>query len=68
MARISKRAFSPIDQEEKDLMESIERDEWHPVKNIGQERKKAMIPNVGWILAWQGVAPHRMPYFLSELG
>ena len=32
----------PIDQEEKDLMESIERDEWHLVKNIDQERKKAI--------------------------
>ena len=32
----------PIDQEEKDLMESIERDEWHPVKNIDRERKKAI--------------------------
>ena len=42
MKEISKKAFKPIDQEEKDLMESIERDEWHPVKNIVQEKKKAI--------------------------
>ncbi|MBW1849631.1 MAG: antitoxin [Deltaproteobacteria bacterium] len=42
MKKISKKAFKPIDQVEKDLMESIERDEWQPVKNIDQERKKAM--------------------------
>jgi len=42
MKKFSKKAFKPIDQEEKDLMESIERDEWEPVKNIAQERKKAM--------------------------
>jgi predicted DNA binding CopG/RHH family protein len=42
MKRLSKKAFMPIDQEEKDLMESIERDEWQPVKNINREKKKAM--------------------------
>jgi predicted DNA binding CopG/RHH family protein len=42
MKKISKKAFKPIDQEEKDLMESIERDEWQPVKNFDQERKKAI--------------------------
>ena len=42
MKKISKKAFKPIDQEEKDLMESIERDEWQSVKNIDQERKKAI--------------------------
>ncbi|MGB5158308.1 antitoxin [Desulfobacterium sp. N47] len=42
MNKISKKAFKPIDQEEKDLMESIEREEWQPVKNFGQERKKAI--------------------------
>ena len=42
MKKISKKAFKPIDQEEKDLMESIERDEWQPVKNIDQEREKAI--------------------------
>jgi len=42
MNKISKKAFKPIDQEEKDLMESIERDEWQPVKNIVREKEKAI--------------------------
>ncbi len=42
MKRIRKKAFKPIDKEEKDLMESIERDEWQPVKNIDQEINKAI--------------------------
>ena len=42
MKKVSKNAFKPIDQEEKDLMESIERGEWQPVKNIDQEKEKAI--------------------------
>jgi len=42
MKKITKKAFKPIDQEEKDLMESIERDEWQPVKNFDQRKKKAI--------------------------
>jgi predicted DNA binding CopG/RHH family protein len=42
MKKISKKAFKPIDQEEKELMESIERDEWQPVKKIDQEKDKAI--------------------------
>ena len=42
MKKLSKKAFKPIDQEEKDLMESIERDEWQPVENIKQEKEKAI--------------------------
>ena len=42
MKKTDKKAFEPIDQEEKELMESIEHDEWHPVKNIDQEKKKAI--------------------------
>jgi len=42
MNKMSKKAFKPIDQEEKDLMESIERAEWQSVKKIDQERKKAI--------------------------
>ena len=42
MKKLSKKAFKPIDQEEKDLMESIERDEWQPVENINHEKKKAI--------------------------
>jgi len=42
MKKISKKAFKPIDQEEQDLMSSIENDEWQPVKNIDQEKEKAV--------------------------
>jgi len=42
MKKANKKAFEPIDQEEIDLMESIERDEWQPVKNIDQEKEKAI--------------------------
>ena len=35
--------FNPIDKEEKELMESIEMDEWKPVKNIKQEKEKAIL-------------------------
>lgn len=42
MNKIRQKAFKPTDQEEKDLMESIERDEWQPVKDFDQERKKAV--------------------------
>lgn len=34
--------FDPMDEEERDLMESIERDEWRPVKNIKREKEKAV--------------------------
>jgi len=40
--KISKKAFAPIDQEEKDLMKSIERDEWTPVKDFDGEKEKAL--------------------------
>ena len=36
------KTFEPIDKEEKELMESIERDVWKPVKNINQEKEKAV--------------------------
>jgi predicted DNA binding CopG/RHH family protein len=42
MNKISQKAFKPLDQEEKDLMESIERDEWQPVKNFDREKTKAI--------------------------
>lgn len=42
MNKITKKTFKPIDQEEKDLMESIENDEWRPVKNFDVERTKAI--------------------------
>jgi hypothetical protein len=34
MKKISKNVFDPIDKEERDLMESIEQDEWGSVKNL----------------------------------
>ncbi len=43
MKRINKKAFKPLDQDEKDLMESVERGEWQPVKNIAEEKDKAML-------------------------
>jgi predicted DNA binding CopG/RHH family protein len=42
MKKINKKAFDPIDKEERDLMESIEHDEWRPLKNVKQEKEKAM--------------------------
>jgi len=42
MKKLSRKAFEPLDQEEKDLMESIEREEWRSVKNIKQEKNKAI--------------------------
>jgi len=42
MKKISKKNFKPIDREEQDLMSSIENDEWQPVKNIDQEKEKAV--------------------------
>ena len=42
MNKISKKAFTPIDQEEKDLMKSIEKDDWRPVKDFDREKEKAI--------------------------
>jgi len=43
MKKISKKAFKPLDEEEKNLMESIESDEWQPVENFDEEKEKAVI-------------------------
>lgn len=43
MKRMNKEILKPLDQEEKDLMESVERGEWQPVKNITEEKEKAMM-------------------------
>ncbi len=40
---MNKKIFKPLDQEEKDLMESIERGEWQPIKNIAEEKEKVML-------------------------
>jgi predicted DNA binding CopG/RHH family protein len=42
MSRFTKKTFEPLDQEEKDLMESIEKEEWKPVENLEQEKKEAI--------------------------
>ena len=42
MNEINRQAFEPIDEEEKDLMESIEKDEWRSVKHIEKEKEKAI--------------------------
>jgi hypothetical protein len=42
MQKPDESAFKPVDQEEKDLMESIERDERQPVKDIEQEKANAV--------------------------
>jgi predicted DNA binding CopG/RHH family protein len=43
MKKINPKTFAPLDKEEKELMESIEQDEWKPVKNMKQEKEKALI-------------------------
>jgi len=43
MKKMNKKAFDPIDEEEKYLMESIEKGEWIPVKNIKKEKEKAIM-------------------------
>ena len=42
MVKVDKKAFEPIDEEERDLMESIEKDEWRSVKHIKKEKEKAI--------------------------
>ena len=41
MNNINKKAFEPIDEEEKELMESIENDEWRSVKNFKKKKENA---------------------------
>lgn len=42
MNKTNKKIFDPIDEEERDLMKSIENDEWRPVENFKQEKEKAI--------------------------
>ena len=42
MSRFSPSAFEPLNDEEQLLMDSIERDEWHPVDNFEEEKEKAV--------------------------
>jgi predicted DNA binding CopG/RHH family protein len=41
MDNIQKMAFEPIDEEERELMESIDNDEWISVNNFKKEKDKA---------------------------
>lgn len=34
------KSFLPLDEEEKELMESLEKDEWRPVENLDEVRQK----------------------------
>lgn len=43
MEKIDRQAFEPLDQEEKDLMESVERGEWQAVEDFEAEREKAQL-------------------------
>ena len=42
MQRFEKTAFVPLDEEERELMESIERDKWLPVEDFRAEQEKAV--------------------------
>jgi len=42
MSRFTEKAFEPIDNEEKDLLKSLENGEWKPVKNVDEEKQKAI--------------------------
>ena len=41
MNKINVQAFEPIDEEERELMESIENDEWRSVKNFKKDKENA---------------------------
>ena len=42
MKKINKKLFVPLDQEEEDLMKSLEDNEWKTVKDLEQEKKVAI--------------------------
>ena len=42
MNKLNKQAFEPLDEQEKDLMQSIEDDEWRPVENFEQQKDAAV--------------------------
>ena len=42
MKKFDKKSFEPLYSEEKELMESIEREEWRPVDDLNQEKQKAI--------------------------
>ncbi|MGA6924125.1 MAG: hypothetical protein WBY88_00510, partial [Desulfosarcina sp.] len=42
MNKPNKEAFEPLDKEERNLMKSLESDEWQPVKDFEQQKKAAV--------------------------
>lgn len=42
MSRFKKKAFEPIDNEERELLESLEKGEWKPVSDPDKEKEKAV--------------------------
>ena len=40
---MNKKEFNPIDEEETLLMQSIDKDEWQPVKDISRAKENAVI-------------------------
>ncbi len=43
MKRFNKKNFAPIDEEEKNIMLSLENEEWQLVDNIDEEKEKAVL-------------------------
>ena len=42
MKRFTEKAFEPLDQEERDLIASLENEEWRPVTDFKAEHEKAI--------------------------
>ena len=42
MSRFKKKAFEPIDNEERELLESLESGNWKPIKDLDKEKEKAV--------------------------
>ncbi|MCP3929865.1 MAG: antitoxin [Bacteroidetes bacterium] len=42
MSRFKNKAFEPIDNEEKELIDSLEKGDWKPVKKLEEEKEKAV--------------------------
>ena len=42
MSRFTKKSFQPLDNQEKELMDSIEQDQWESVSDLEAEKQKAI--------------------------
>ena len=51
MDKFNKKAFDPIDEEEKKMMESIEKEEWIPVNDFEMEKGRN-VAILGYELAY----------------